>query len=76
MVRFTGLIAVALVFAGCATVQYYQPPEGLSSESAATVVGSKMEMSAANKDLRTGCSQVSMANRSATAGASPGRDPC
>lgn len=51
--RFTGLIAIGLAFAACTTVQYYQSPEGLSSENAATVVGSKIEMSAANKDLRT-----------------------
>jgi hypothetical protein len=47
------LIAVALALAGCATVQNYQPPEGLTSESAATVTGSKVEISAAKRDLRT-----------------------
>jgi hypothetical protein len=48
------LIAIAIALMGCGTpVDYYQPPESTAPENVATVVGSKIEMSAANKDLRT-----------------------
>lgn len=59
MARFICLIAVALALVGCATpVNYYQPPEGLTPENAATIVGSRVEISAAKKDLRTYLSSV------------------
>ena len=59
MVRFISLIVVILVLSGCGTpIDYYRPPEGIRPENTATIVGSRVEISAANKDVRTYLSRV------------------